>query len=42
MSPALGICPRNPPCESGGQIHRNYNGWVQNLTRNINVQLAAS
>lgn len=23
--------------ESGGQIHRNYNGWIQNLTRNINA-----
>ena len=28
--------------ESGGQIHRNYNGWIQNLNRNINAQLAAS
>jgi hypothetical protein len=28
--------------ESGGQIHRNYNGWIQNLTRNIDAQLAAS
>ena len=25
-----------------GKIHRNYNGWVQNLTRSINAQLAAS
>src|SRR5207244_9767057 len=22
-----------------GKIHRNYNGWVQNLTRGINAQL---
>ena len=28
--------------EAGGKIHRNYNGWVQNLSRNINAQLAAS
>ena len=28
--------------ESGGKIHRNYNGWVLNLTRGINAQLAAS
>jgi len=28
--------------ESGGQIHRDYNGWIRNLTRNINAQLAAS
>lgn len=26
--------------ESGGSIHKNYNGWVQNLTRNINTQLS--
>ena len=25
-----------------GKIHRNYNGWVQNLTRGINAQLSAS
>jgi hypothetical protein len=25
-----------------GKIHRNYNGWVLNLTRSINAQLAAS
>jgi len=24
------------------KIHRNYNGWVLNLTRGINAQLAAS
>jgi hypothetical protein len=24
---------------SGGQIHRNYNGWIQNLDRNIKAQL---
>ena len=28
--------------ESAGKIHRNYNGWVQNLNRGINAQLAAS
>jgi len=28
--------------EKGGQIHKNYNGWIQNLTRNINAQLSAS
>ena len=28
--------------ESGGMIHRNYNGWIQNLNRGINAQLAAS
>ena len=28
--------------ESGGKIHRNYNGWIQNLNRGINAQLAAS
>ena len=28
--------------ESGGKIHRNYNGWVQNLNRGINAQLAVS
>ena len=27
---------------AGGKIHRNYNGWVSNLTRGINAQLAAS
>ncbi|MCX7659782.1 MULTISPECIES: hypothetical protein [Caldimonas] len=26
----------------GGQIHKNYNGWIQNLNRNINAQLSAS
>jgi type IV pilus biogenesis protein CpaD/CtpE len=26
---------------SGGMIHRNYNGWIQNLTRAINAQLSA-
>ena len=25
--------------ESGGQIHKNYNGWIQNLHRGINTQL---
>jgi hypothetical protein len=28
--------------ESGGKIHRNYNGWIQNLNRGINAQLAAN
>jgi hypothetical protein len=28
--------------EKGGSIHKNYNGWVQNLTRSINAQLAGS
>ena len=28
--------------EKGGTIHKNYNGWVQNLTRGINAQLSAS
>jgi hypothetical protein len=28
--------------ESGGMIHKNYNGWIQNLTRGINAQLSAS
>ena len=27
--------------EAGGKIHRNYNGWIQNLNRGINTQLAA-
>lgn len=27
--------------ESGGKIHKNYNGWIQNLTRGINAQLTA-
>jgi hypothetical protein len=26
--------------ESGGNIHKNYNGWVQNLNRGINTQLS--
>jgi hypothetical protein len=25
-----------------GKIHRNYNGWIQNLSRSINAQLSAS
>jgi len=25
--------------ESGGQIHKNYNGWIQNLSRGINTQV---
>lgn len=28
--------------ESGGSIHKNYNGWIQNLTRGINTQLSLS
>ena len=28
--------------ESSGNIHKNYNGWIQNLTRGINAQLTAS
>ena len=28
--------------EQGGTIHKNYNGWIQNLTRGINAQLSAS
>jgi hypothetical protein len=28
--------------EGDGQIHKNYNGWIQNLTRGINAQLSAS
>lgn len=28
--------------EQGGQIHKNYNGWIQNLTRGINAQLTSS
>lgn len=24
-----------------GSIHKNYNGWIQNLTRGINAQLAS-
>src|SRR5688572_6298961 len=25
-----------------GKIHKNYNGWIQNLSKGINAQLAAS
>ena len=28
--------------EKDGQIHKNYNGWIQNLTRGINAQLTSS
>lgn len=28
--------------EKDGVIHKNYNGWIQNLTRGINAQLSAS
>lgn len=27
--------------EEGGQIHNNYNGWVKNLDKGIQAQLAA-
>lgn len=27
--------------ESNGTIHKNYNGWIQNLTRGINAQMTA-
>lgn len=27
--------------ESGGNIHKNYNGWVQNLERGINARVSA-
>lgn len=26
--------------EAGGTIHKNYNGWIQNLTKGINAQMA--
>ena len=28
--------------QSGDQIHRNYNSWIQNLNRDIGVQVSAS
>ena len=28
--------------EANGQIHKNYNGWIQNLHRGITAQLSAS
>jgi hypothetical protein len=28
--------------EQNGTIHKNYNGWIQNLTKGINAQLALS
>jgi hypothetical protein len=28
--------------ERNGTIHKNYNGWIQNLTRGINAQMTAS
>ena len=28
--------------EEEGQIHKNYNGWIQNLSRGINAQLSAA
>ena len=28
--------------EKDGQIHKNYNGWIQNLHRGITAQLSAS
>lgn len=27
--------------ESGGNIHKNYNGWIQNLERGINARVSA-
>ena len=27
---------------TGDSIHKNYNGWIQNLNRGINAQLSAS
>jgi hypothetical protein len=27
--------------EKDGNIHKNYNGWIQNLNKGINAQLAA-
>ena len=27
--------------EGDGEIHKNYNGWIQNLNRGINAQLSA-
>ena len=32
----------NLDASGDGQIHKNYNGWIQNLTRGINAQLSAS
>ena len=26
--------------ESNGKIHKNYNGWIQNLNKGISTQLA--
>jgi hypothetical protein len=31
----------NLDASEDGQIHKNYNGWIQNLTRGINAQLSA-
>ena len=28
--------------EKGGTIHKNYNGWISNLTKGINTQLSLS
>ena len=28
--------------EADGKIHKNYNGWIQNLSKGINAQLSAS
>jgi len=28
--------------EKDGNIHKNYNGWIQNLQRGINARLSAS
>lgn len=27
--------------ETNANIHKNYNGWIQNLTRGINAQISA-
>ena len=27
--------------EQNGQIHKNYNGWIQNLQRDINAKVSA-
>jgi len=32
----------NLDASTDGQIHKNYNGWIQNLNRGITAQLSAS
>jgi hypothetical protein len=27
--------------EANGSIHKNYNGWIQNLQRDINAKVSA-